>query len=349
MRADYQNAINEDFNVKNGQGVDINAKSDDRLKENYTCKDQKWNTDKFQGDLYMSVPNQTHDLIVNHHNNPQNQDYMLPETKYPGVSGYFTNEDTASKHFEDTGKFDSIGLGHTLQQSPYYDKEAAFEARINNNTYSPEYNGHLDCFRINEEKMQEHFGTTDFYAAMAHCKENTAWGEGGGFQGYNPYINEMINKGALEYVPEKSRTCSNNACVDYAERKSQASEEAKAVNDYIEKNHIKGKDGERLGYNELSQRMNQDENNKYAIDGPKDSDINKVVDGGGNHAPPELSSNKRGRLEPAPEENFSKQVRPSLKNLEPMPEGENKNNRMQDTSLNCDKGPVFSGNKGMGM
>lgn len=287
MRDDYQNAIDNNFNVQNTQGVRINVEdAKERLGENYTCKDQNWNTDKYQGDIYISVPNQTHDLVVNHHNNPQSTEYMLPENRFPGVGGFFTNEETASKHFEEDGKFDSVGLGRTLQQAPHYNENAALEALANNNKYNPEYNGHLACFRVNEEKMQAHFGTTDFFATMSHCKENTSWGEGGGFQGYNPYISEMINKGALEYVPEKSRTCQNNECFDYSTRKHQASEEAKAVNNYIEKNHVQGKDGERLGFNELSQRMNKDDDNSYRNVASIDSKTNKVTDGGGNHAPP---------------------------------------------------------------
>lgn len=283
MRADYQDAINEDFNVKNKQGIEINAKSDDRLKENYTCKDQNWQTGKFQGDIYISTPDATHNEIVKHYENPN---YKIPENGYPGTSGFFTNEETASKHFISSGEFDSVGLGHSLQQSPYYDNDKMLESAANNTKYYPEYNGHLDCFRVNEEKMHAEYGTTDLYTAMAQCKENTAWGEGGGFQGYNPYINEMINNGSLKYVPGNSRVCSNNECHDYAERKNQAFEEAKAVNAYIENNNIQGKQGERLGYNELSQNNSKAEGDLINRAFSNHSNTDKVADGGGSNAPP---------------------------------------------------------------
>lgn len=264
MRYDYQNSVNNIFNVKNAQGVEINALEAKRKDSNYTNKDQNWQTESVQGDIYLSVPNDTHNYIVNHHNDPANKKYNLPENGYPGVSGFFTNEETVSKHFTEGGRFDSVGLGHDLQQAPYFDKNKADIAETLGQKYTPEYNSHLDCFRVNKEKMLAEFGTADFHAAMSKCTENTAWGDGGGTQGYNSYINEMINKGCLEYVPEKSRTCSNNECLDYTDRKEQASKEAEAVDDYIKNNNIKGNLGERLGYNELPKQeeiSDQSDNN----------------------------------------------------------------------------------------
>ena len=285
MRSDYQNAVTENFNVNNTQGVLINAKANDRLSENYTNKDQNWVTGSYSGDIYISVSDQTHDLIVNHHNDPNNLEFHLPESGFPGTSGFFTDEATASKYFDEDSKFDSVGLGRELQQSPYFDVEAANTAKLEGRIYYPEYNGHLDCFRVNPDQMQEHFGTTDFYAAMSHCTENTAWGEGGGRQGYNPYINEMINKGALEYVPQNSRTCDYNECREYYSQKTQAQQEAIAVNDHINNNNIVAKDGERLGYNEINHNVNFSANNNsgYAI--TISSENIASIGGGGANAP----------------------------------------------------------------
>ena len=249
MRTDYQKSINDNFGVQTTQGVRVNIKPDERLNENYTCKDQNWHTGTYNGDIYISTPNETHNEILKHYSNPE---YKIPENGYPGTSGFFTDESTASKHFTGEGTFDSVGLGHDLQQSPYYDASAAMEAQNNRVKYNPEYNSNLDCFRANSDKMLENYGTTDFYAAQSRCTENTAWGEGGGFQGYNPHINEMINNGSLEYIPERSRRCSDNECLDYSSRKAQSSQEASAVNEHIEKNNVKGEPGERIGYNELS-------------------------------------------------------------------------------------------------
>ena len=277
MRGDYQNAINNNFNVQDTQGVKINVEDPkERLSENYTNKDFSWQTGAHSGDIYISTPDSTHNMIVNHHNHKNDVDYdrkyQLPENGYPGTSGFFTNEDTASRSFKANGKFDSVQLGHDLQQAPHYDKDRAMECMNCGKTYFPEYNRNLDCFRVNEEKMLANYGTTDFYAAQAKCLENTAWGEGGGHQGYNPYINQMINNGSLEYIPEKSRTCDSNKCFDYAERKAQAIQEASFTNDHIEKTDIQGGSNQRIGYNEISRSANMEEGNgKDAYLNQKDS------------------------------------------------------------------------------
>ena len=85
MRNDYQNAITDNFGVYNEQGIEINAPEEKRLDTNYTCKDQNWHTDKFQGDIYMSVPNQTYELLEKHYKDPTNPEYMLPERGFPGT------------------------------------------------------------------------------------------------------------------------------------------------------------------------------------------------------------------------------------------------------------------------
>ena len=312
MRNDYQKAVDNNFNVQNTQGVEVNALEQKRLDSNYTCKDQNWHTGKYSGDIYISTPNDTHKEILKHHTNSK---YKIPESGYPGTSGFFTDENTASKHFTSDGMFDSVGLGHDLQQAPYHDATKASEAKINKIQYNPEYNGNLDCFRVNESKMLENYGTTDFYAAQSRCVENTAWGNGGGFQGYNSYINEMINNGSLEYVPEKSKTCSNNECLDYATRKGQAGQEASAVNDYIERNGIKGESGERIGYNELSQ-SNLQQNERLA-NGKREYGLSskniESVGGGGANAP---NKKVRGNTDNPPVDKKSSQERGTPQNTE---------------------------------
>lgn len=261
MRDDYQNAIINNFSVQDTQGVKINVEDPrERLGENYTSKDLDWHTGAHSGDVYISTPEDTHKMIANHHKHMNDVDYdgryQLPEDRYPGTSCFFTNEDTAMRSFRDDGKFDSVQLGHDLQQAPYYDEDLAMKLELQGKEYFSEYNGNLDCFRVNEEKMLDNYGTTDFYAAQAKCLENTAWGEGGGHQGYNPYVNQMINNGSLEYVPEKSRTCDSNKCLDYADRKAQTNHEALVTNNHIENSEIQGGPNQRIGYNEISRSSN---------------------------------------------------------------------------------------------
>ena len=252
MKDAYQNAINDDFGVQDTQGVKINVDDPrERLGEVYTNKDTNWSTGVYSGDLYISTPDQTHNRIIAHANDPDNSQHFLPTEGYPGTSGFFTNEKTAARSFSEDRNFDSIQLGHDLQQAPHFNDELARKCDKEGIDYFPSYNSYLDCFRVNPEKMMEHYGTTDFYAAMSYCTENKQWGDGGGFQGYNHYINDMINKGALEYVPEKSRSCDVNACMDYYDRKAVAQAQATEVNNVIETKRITGSGNERVGYNEL--------------------------------------------------------------------------------------------------
>lgn len=118
MREDYQKSIDSNFGVQNTQGVEINALERKRIDSNYTNKDFGWHTSAYNGDIYISTPNDTHNAILKHHENPE---YKIPESGFPGTSGFFTDEKTASKHFTGDGAFDSVGLGHDLQQAPYHD------------------------------------------------------------------------------------------------------------------------------------------------------------------------------------------------------------------------------------
>lgn len=299
MRDDYQNAINNNFGVQDTQGVKINVDDPrERLEENYTNKDFGWHNGTHSGDIYISMPDETHNRVVSHANDPSNPQHLLPESGFPGTSGFFTNEETAARSFTADGQFDSVNLGHQLQQAPYFDEGKAEAAHLCGQSYNPEYNSHLDCFRVNPEKMQEHYGTTDFYAAMASCKENTAWGEGGGFQGYNPYTNEMINNGSLEYIPENSRTCDINECTDYAERKKQASNEASAVDNHIKECSIHGNPGERLGYNEILQNVSFGATNSHNEASSVSSSNIESFSGGGARAPDEQIAGTKPIEEP---------------------------------------------------
>lgn len=343
MREDYQDSVNNSFDVQNTQGVEINALEAKRKNTDYTNKDLGWETGKFDGDIYMSVSDATHNRIVNHHNNPNDAQYNLPESGYPGTSGFFTNEETASKSFTTEGKFDSVALGHDLQQAPYYNENLAAQCEENGIVYNPEYNGHLDCFRVNHEKMQEHFGTTDFHAAMSKCTENSPWGNGGGDQGYNPYTNEMINKGCLEYVPENSRTCDVNVCKDYSERKDIAKGQAGEVNDYIEKNNIKGEPNQRIGHNELMRSNEISTNAASTASTAAHNSSDPVSSGGGARAPDVIDTSndpaKRGKVESAPETKFNSEDNvkrgkiESSPNTEPSPESEPKRGRVANTDV----------------
>lgn len=248
----YESALDNDFQVKDTQGIRINDSKAKRLNSDYTNKDFGWSTGSYSGDIYISTPDATHARVVAHAKDPNDPKYFLPPDSYPGTSGFFTNEKTAARSFSEDRNFDSIQLGHDLQQAPHFNDELARKCDKEGIDYFPSYNSYLDCFRVNPEKMMEHYGTIDFYAAMSYCTENKQWGDGGGFQGYNSFVNEMINNRTLEYVPEKSRSCDMNMCADYYDRKAIARKQAEEVNNFIEAKGITGSGNERIGFNELS-------------------------------------------------------------------------------------------------
>lgn len=258
MNKELNAAIKNNFNADNLQGVLIRATPEKRLAENYVSKDPNWKSKAFSGELYINASADTYERLLSHYAHHDDPDYQgqfdLPLDRYPGFSGFFTNEESASRAFTAEGEYDSVTLSHLLQQAPYYDEEAAESAQARNQTYTPSYCNHLICLRVNPQKLREIYGTDDFFAAQSVCTENTAWGEGGGFQGYNPMINQMINEGVLEFVPQRSRLSHSTACTDYLQRKAIAREQAAEVNAYITENGIEGKEGQRLGYNELRKK-----------------------------------------------------------------------------------------------
>ena len=110
-----------------------------------------------------------------------------------GVSGYFTDQATVDDcTHSDT--LDNGQLNRELQIAP-------FQASAN---VEPSYKPHTDCFKINPDKLEENYGTRDFNAALAKCDANNQFGEGGGNQGFNPNLSEMMSNGCLEHNPSKS-------------------------------------------------------------------------------------------------------------------------------------------------
>lgn len=113
-----------------------------------------------------------------------------------GLSGYFSDQATvdASK----TGDaLDNTKYNEMCQIAPFRPEGISGEG---NATYKP----HVDCFEINRDTLYKNYRTYDFNAAISKCEANNHFGAGGGNQGYNPYLSEMIDNGTLKHVPEKS-------------------------------------------------------------------------------------------------------------------------------------------------
>lgn len=125
-----------------------------------------------------------------------------------GLSGYFSDQATvdACKNGE---ALDNTKYNEMCQIAPYRNGGIDGEAPA---TYKP----HVDCFDIDKDALYKNYGTNDFNAAISKCEANNQFGGGGGNQGYNPYISEMIDNGTLKYNPDKSYSDSSLSKSEYS-------------------------------------------------------------------------------------------------------------------------------------
>ena len=120
-----------------------------------------------------------------------------------GVSGYFTDQATVD-NCTHGGTLDNGQLNRELQVAPFQADASA----------EPAYKPHTDCFKINPDKLEQNYGTRDFNAALAKCDANNQFGEGGGNQGFNPNLSEMMSNGCLEHDPSKGFSDSSISKLD---------------------------------------------------------------------------------------------------------------------------------------
>lgn len=196
-RKDYagQNAAWQGVNLSSG---DIQTYSGVDGLKNMTIQDDR---------IYVSVSQDQHTMLES--------GQQLPTDRYPALSGYFTDEATASRHFTGAGQYDAAGLAADLQQAPRYDPDAAMTAAMNGQDYSPTFNGNLACFTIDRDRLEVVYGTRDLNAAVGKCLSNDHLGPGGGNQGFNSDLTELYNNGCLQYDASRSRSSQNVACQDY--------------------------------------------------------------------------------------------------------------------------------------
>ena len=196
-RKDYagQNAAWQGVNLSSG---DIQMYSGVDGLKNMTIQDDR---------IYVSVSQDQHTILES--------GQQLPTDRYPALSGYFTDEATASRHFTGAGQYDAAGLAADLQQAPRYDPDAAMTAAMNGQDYSPTFNGNLACFTIDRDRLEAVYGTRDLNAAVGKCLSTDHLGPGGGNQGFNSDLTELYNNGCLQYDASRSRASQNVACQDY--------------------------------------------------------------------------------------------------------------------------------------
>ena len=113
-----------------------------------------------------------------------------------GLSGYFSDQAT----------IDACKNGESLDNTKYNEmcQIAPYRPGGLNGDGDASYKPHVDCFEIDRNALRENYGTDNFNAAVSKCEANNQFGSGGGNQGYNPHISEMIDNGSLKHVPEQS-------------------------------------------------------------------------------------------------------------------------------------------------
>ncbi len=121
---------------------------------------------------------------------------------YPALSGYFTDQATVSAVMTGQNTFDAVALGDKLQQNPHLDAM----------TGEYLYNDHLACLTIDRDALLQNYQTADFRAAVGKCLANDNLGRGGGNQGFNDLLNEMVNNGTLKVDPGRSLICPDSRC-----------------------------------------------------------------------------------------------------------------------------------------
>lgn len=191
-----------------------------RIDTKYSCNDS----------YQMGTINDDHIFVSTTDN--QHRQILNGETPSAdgGISGYFTDRATVDncKNGEvlDNGQINRELQIAPHQMSAHYTLESKLPAnrQLNKNLQLDSYHAtsphiqvykpHLDCFKINHDKLEETYGTRDFNAALAKCNENNQFGEGGGNQGFNPYLSEMMSNGCLEHDKANSFSDSSLSKLD---------------------------------------------------------------------------------------------------------------------------------------
>ena len=160
----------------------------------YSCPDNYQMGTIQDNQIYIATTDMQHDQIVSGKHVDANG----------GLSGYFSDQATV----------DVCKSGNILDNTKYNEmcQIAPYRYGGINGEGDATYKPHVDCFDINREALYKNYGTYDFNAAIAKCEVNNQFGGGGGNQGYNPYISEMIDNGTLKHNPAKSYSSHEAIC-----------------------------------------------------------------------------------------------------------------------------------------
>ncbi len=140
--------------------------------------------------IYISVTNEQHQAIVDFSNGKQEELGKL------GL-GFFTDEATVDAAWTPNG-INNTKLNEMCQIAPFHEEDE--RNGIDEYNFKP----HLDRFVIDRDRLNEVYGTKEFSAMVSKCLANDSNSPGGGNQGYNRLIDEMIENGVLKHDPANS-------------------------------------------------------------------------------------------------------------------------------------------------
>ena len=166
--------------------IDPRDYDSNRAQTLYSCNDQYQMATIQDNQIYIATTDGQHDQIASEkHVDAQG-----------GLSGYFSDQATV----------DACKNGETLDNAKYNEmcQIAPYRPRGIDGEGAASYKPHIDCFEIDREALYKNYGTYDFNAAIGKCEANTHLGGGGGNQGFNPHLAEMIDNGSLKYNESKS-------------------------------------------------------------------------------------------------------------------------------------------------
>lgn len=152
----------------------------------YSCPDNYQMASIQDNEIYIATTDNQHNQIAKGEH----------VDAHGGLSGYFSDKATVDVCKNDDS-LDNTKYNEACQIAPHR-KDGA------NGIGDATYKSHVDCFEIDRNRMQEVYGTQDFNAAIAKCEANNQFGSGGGNQGYNPHISEMIDNRCLRHSESKS-------------------------------------------------------------------------------------------------------------------------------------------------
>lgn len=192
MAAKSQAVPSFDEYCKNNPNVPLDKVNEERSKNYYSCADNYQMGTIQDNQIYISMTDNQHKQLVNNE----------PITADRGLSGYFSDQTTIEACKNKDGSLNNTTYNEMCQIAPFRPGGLTGDGDA---TYKP----HVECLQIDRDRLEAVYGTRDFNAAIAKCDANNHFGSGGGNQGFNPHIDELIQNKCLTHVPENSFSDSN--------------------------------------------------------------------------------------------------------------------------------------------